>query len=130
MSGPFAVPRPLTFLVVLLAALALMVGLTTAPAWSVGTPDQATQTADQESVDPADQESVDPADVTGSPAPADEPAAAPAPEDFEVEYVGPECWDSSYNVYVSTDLETESLRVALQEEIAGTWVTLSTERFL
>lgn len=124
MSGTFAVPRPLTYLLALLAALALTVGLTTAPAWSVGTPDPATQTAS-----PTVDEATDDDSTTQEPAPDNAPAAAPALEDFEVEYIGPECWDSSYNVSVLTDLETEGLRVALQEEINGSWVTLETERF-
>lgn len=123
MPGPLVVPRPLTFLLALLTALALALSVTSAPAWAAGTPDPATQTT------APGQEDADDATTTQDPTPADEPAAGPAPEDFEVDYIGPECWDSSYNVQVWTDLETEGLRLALQEEVDGTWVTLRTERF-
>ncbi|MFK5582510.1 hypothetical protein [Serinicoccus sp. LYQ131] len=100
---------PLALLTALLAAFALMLAsLVAAPAVSA-MEDDAAQTAE--------------------PAPVEEaPQALPA-EDFVVDYVGPECWDSSYNVYVEYAGDDTDLRLVLQEQVDGTWVTLSTQRF-
>lgn len=128
MSGPLVVPRPLTFLLSLLVALALALSMTAVPASAAGTPERSVQSlaVGQDAADPG---ATDDDATTQTPAPGEESAAALAPDDFEVEYIGPECWDSSYNVSVWTHLDTEGLRLALQEEIDGAWVTLRTERF-
>lgn len=100
---------PVALLTALLAAFALMlVSLVAAPAVSA-MEDDATQTAE--------------------PAPVEEaPQALPA-EDFVVDYLGPECWDSSYNVFVEYAGDDTDLRLVLQEQVDGTWVTLSTQGF-
>ena len=66
--------------------------------------------------------------VGESPAPV-EPAAVPPAEEFVVDYVGPECWDSSYNVSLEHGGDTTDLRAAVQEDVDGAWVTLSTVSF-
>ncbi|WP_298751359.1 hypothetical protein [uncultured Serinicoccus sp.] len=72
----------------------------------------------------------DDASQTAQPAPAEDAAVQALPaEDFDVEYVGPECWDSSYNVYVEYAGDDRDLNLVLQEEVDGSWVTIEIERF-
>ncbi|WP_153011670.1 hypothetical protein [Serinicoccus chungangensis] len=116
---------PVQLLTVLLAALALVLAsLLVVPAASA-LEDDASQTAepapaeDEDTETPADEQTPEDAVVQALPA-----------EDFVVEYVGPECWDSSYNVYVEYAGDDTDLRLVLQEEVDGSWVTLRTERFM
>lgn len=137
MSRSFAAQRPLVFLLAaLLAAFGvILASLSVVPSASA-VEDDATQTARPVAVDdsarndgPAvseDPSGSQPHPVQELPAQA---ASVPPLEDFVVEFVGPECWDSSYNVSVEYDGDSSDLRVALQEDADGVWVTLRTERF-
>ncbi|WP_298889608.1 hypothetical protein [uncultured Serinicoccus sp.] len=115
---------PVHLLTVLLATLALVLAsLLVVPAASA-LEDDAAQTSqpapieDEGTQTPTDERTPEDAVVQALPA-----------EDFAVEYVGPECWDSSYNVYVEYAGDDTDLRLVLQEEVDGSWVTIETERF-
>ncbi len=153
MSRSLAAPRPLTNLfTALLAAFGLLLAsLSILPSAAAATDDatqtvqpdlledDATQTAEPNLLDNDATQTADPAPVedaesstdsaASTEAPAEALASAPSRADFLVEYTGPGCWDSSYNVYVEHDGGASSLRLALQEEVDGSWVTLITERF-
>ncbi|WP_139722277.1 hypothetical protein [Serinicoccus chungangensis] len=121
MSLPHPTLRPLA---ALLAGLALvLMSLLVVPAASA-LEDDATQTAEPGAVEDEGTE-----DPTETEAPEDVVVQALPAEDFVVDYVGPECWDSSYNVYVEYAGDDTDLRLVLQEEIDGSWVTIETERF-
>ena len=123
MSLPLPTLRPLA---ALLAGIALvLMSLLVVPAASA-LEDDATQTAEPA---PVEDESTDA--PTETEAPEDAVVQALPAEDFAVEVVGPECWDSSYNVYVEYAGDDTDLRLVLQQqETDGTWVTLRTERFM
>lgn len=134
MSRSSAAQRPLTFLLTaLLAAVALMLSSLSFLPSASATVEDAAQTAGPEAGAPADDAAVtEEPGVPAQPEPVQpdvQVAAVPPVEDFVVDYMGPECWDSSYNVAIGYDGDATDLRVALQEDVDGEWITLMTERF-
>lgn len=141
MSRSSAAQRPLTFLLTaLLAAAALMLATLSFVPSATAAVEEVAQTEAPGTTGTVE----DTAAVTEEPAPAEdpvpveqpaqpdvpvEPAAVPPAEEFVVDYVGPECWDSSYNVSLEHGGDTTDLRAAVQEDVDGAWVTLSTVSF-